>query len=206
MADLHRALAGALIRGAHALGVLHAERHGLFLVDVLAGVERGDEVLAMQVLRRGDEHRVDALVVQQVAVIEISLGAGRDGARVFQALGVDVGDAHEFGIGTGQRLAHDLRAAVAGADDAEANAVVGRQHVGRGDGAGQTAGHFADEDAARLHGNSFESTRHAQADGRKMTKDQDSTASFLDLPPLFVPKWLRTRRHSPHCRSGDLSC
>ena len=44
------------------LGVLHGERHRLFLVDVLAGLERGDEMLGMQVLRRGDQHRIDRFV------------------------------------------------------------------------------------------------------------------------------------------------
>ncbi|HEY3836006.1 MAG TPA: hypothetical protein VGL72_05525 [Bryobacteraceae bacterium] len=41
--DLHRALAGASVGGTHALGVIHGEGHGLFLVYVLAGVERCDE-------------------------------------------------------------------------------------------------------------------------------------------------------------------
>ena len=76
--DLDGALAGPLPRRAHLLGVLHGERHGFFLVDVLAGVERGHEVLAVQVLRGRDQHRVDALVFQEMAVVEVSLGVGRD--------------------------------------------------------------------------------------------------------------------------------
>ena len=75
MADLHGVLAAVvLVSRAHALGVVHRERHRLFLVDVLAGAERGDEMLAVQMLRRGDQDRVDVLVVEQVAVIEIGLG------------------------------------------------------------------------------------------------------------------------------------
>ena len=74
MPDLHRAFAGFLVRRAHALGVVDGERHGLFLIHVLAGVERGDEVLAVQVLRSGDQDGVDDLVVEQMAVIEIGLG------------------------------------------------------------------------------------------------------------------------------------
>ena len=70
------------------------------------------------------------------------------GLRIFQALGIDASD---FGVGTGQCLAQHLRTAIARPDDAEADAVAGRQHVGRGDGASQTAGHFADEDPARSH-------------------------------------------------------
>ena len=74
MADLHGSSCRLLVRRPHPLGVIHGERHRLFLVDVLAGVERGGEVLAMQVLRRGDQDRVDDLVFEQVAVVEIGLG------------------------------------------------------------------------------------------------------------------------------------
>ena len=82
MADLHRPLAARVFRTAARmrLGVVHGERHGLFLVDMLAGVERRGEVLAVQVLRGGDQDGVDALVVEQVAVIEVGLGVRRDGS------------------------------------------------------------------------------------------------------------------------------
>ena len=131
--------------------MLDAEGHGLFLIDMLAGFERRHEMLAMQMLRGGDQYRVDALIVQQVPVIQVRLRRRRNGPCVFQALGVDVRNTHEFGVGAGYRLAHDLRAAIAGADDAETNAVARRQHRGRGDGAGQTTGNFADKNPARLH-------------------------------------------------------
>ena len=77
---------GALIGGAHALGVIGIERHGLFLIDVLAGVERGGEAFGVQVLRRRDQHGVDAFIVQQMAVIEIGLGVGRDLLDLFEAV------------------------------------------------------------------------------------------------------------------------
>ena len=57
--------------GAHALGVVDGEGHGAFLIDVFAGGEGVDEMLAVQVLGRGDENGVDGLVVQQPAVIEM---------------------------------------------------------------------------------------------------------------------------------------
>ncbi len=148
VADLHGALAGLLEGGAHALGVVHGERHGLFLVDVLAGVQRGDEVLAVQVLRGGDQDGVDGLVVEQVAVVEIGLGSGHDLLRVFQALGVDVGESQEFGIGAIDYFADQGHATIARADDAEANAIVGSQHVGGGQRAGQAGCDLADEIAA----------------------------------------------------------
>ena len=130
MADLHGVLAAVFLeRGAHALGVVHGERHGLFLVDMLAGGDGGGEVLAMQVLRGGDQHRVDVLVVQQVAIVEVSLGVGRDLLDVFQAARVDVGGADAFHVLAGQRLLQDFGAAGAGTDDAEADTLVRAQGI-----------------------------------------------------------------------------
>ena len=108
-------------------------------------------MLAVQVLRGGDEDGVDGLVVQQVAVVEVGLDVGDDALHRLQALGVDVGRAHELGIGAGHRLAQDLEAAVAGADDAQADAVVGAEDVRRSQRSGQTGGEPSDESAAGLH-------------------------------------------------------
>ena len=153
VADLDGApAAGAFESGAHLLGMVHREGHGLFLVDVLAGVERGDEVLGVKVLRSGDEDGVDGRIFQEVAIVAMLPGGGRDGARLFQAAGVDVGHAGAFGVGAGEGFAQQFAAAGAGADDAEAHAVVGAEDVGRGQGAGEAGGHFADEITARLHG------------------------------------------------------
>ena len=76
----------------------------------------------MQVLRRGDQDGIDVLVFEQPPVVEVRLGAGSDVADLLQPARVDVGDADAFGVGAGQRLAQNLRAAVAGADDAQADA------------------------------------------------------------------------------------
>ena len=100
MPDLHRPAPGILIRGSHALGVIHIERHGFFLVDLLAGIERSDEMLGVEMLRRGDQHGVDGFIVEQVAVIEIGFGVGNDLLGVVQALGVDIGERNDLGIGT----------------------------------------------------------------------------------------------------------
>ena len=154
MADLYGVLAGVLLEGgAHALGVVHGERHGLFLVDMLAGGDGGGEVLAVQVLRGGDQDGVDVLVFQQVAIVEVGLGVGRDLLDIFQAAGVDVGSADAFHVLAGERLLEDLGAAGAGTDDAEADALVGAQGVAGCQRAGQTGGDIADEITARLHGN-----------------------------------------------------
>ncbi len=109
MADLHGVLAAVFLEsGAHAFGVVHRERHGLFLVDVLAGRNRRGEVLAMQVLRGRDQHRVDILIVQQVAVVQVSLGVGRDLFDIFQPARIHIGRADAFHVLAGQRLLQDF--------------------------------------------------------------------------------------------------
>ena len=55
------------------LGMVGTERHRLFLIDVLARLDRGHEVEGVLMLRRGDEHGVDRLVVEQLP--EVLVGA-----------------------------------------------------------------------------------------------------------------------------------
>src|ERR1017187_10299374 len=138
--------------GAHAFGVVHRERHRLFLVDVLAAGERGGEVLRVQVLRGGDQHRVDILVVEQVAIVEVGLGVRRDLFDVFQAAGIDVGGADALHVLAGQRLLEDFGAAGARTDDAQADALTGAEGVAGGQRAGETGSYVADEITAGLHG------------------------------------------------------
>ena len=64
--------------------MVHRKRHGLFLVNVFAGLHSRDEAFAMQMLRRGDEDGIDRFVFQQVTVIEIGLGVGREFPGVFR--------------------------------------------------------------------------------------------------------------------------
>ena len=54
MANRYGQLFVLLMRGPHPFGMVDGKGHRLFLVDVFAGVERGGEVFAVQVLRRGD--------------------------------------------------------------------------------------------------------------------------------------------------------
>src|ERR1039458_3120770 len=153
MADLDGMLAGIVMEsGAHAFGVVDGERHGLFLIDMLATRDGGDEVLGVEVLRGGDEHGVDVAVVQQAAVVEVGLGEGRDLPDIFQAAGIDVGGADAFHVLAGEGLLKDLGAAGTGADDAEADTLAGAEGVAGRQRAGQTGGDVADEIAARLHG------------------------------------------------------
>src|SRR5262245_10088706 len=98
MTDLYGSLNRVLVGRPHALGVIDREGHGLLLVDMLAGLERGREVLAVEVLRRGDQYRVDTLVVEEISVVEVSLRIRRNFFGVFQALGVDIRKCGEVGI------------------------------------------------------------------------------------------------------------
>ena len=151
VAYLHGAPAGALKRRAHFLGVRHRERHGLFLVDVLAGVERGREVLRVEVLGCGHQHGVDALVVQQGAVIVIGLGARRNAPGLVEPLAIHIGGADALDVVAAHGFEQDLLAALARPDDADAYALARAEHVGSRQRAGQTGSHFADEIPARLH-------------------------------------------------------
>src|ERR1019366_9319597 len=153
MADLDGTLAGIVLEsGAHAFGVVDGERHGLFLIDMLATRDSGGEVLGVEVLRGGDEDGVDVAVVQQAAAVEVGLGVGRDLPDILQAAGIDVGGAHAFHVLAGEGLLKDLGAAGAGTDDAEADPLAGAEGVARRQRAGQTSGDVAEEIAARLHG------------------------------------------------------
>src|ERR1017187_5422696 len=152
VADLHRAARRPLHGGSHALGLLHREGHGLFLVDVLAGIERRHERFAMQMLGRGDYHRVDRAIVQQLAVVQVQLGARSEPGRIFQATRINVGDRDALGVRAGQRLSQQFGPTRAHPDDAETHAFPGGQHVAAGQRAREASGHFPDEIPARLHG------------------------------------------------------
>src|ERR1035437_2836783 len=154
MADLDGMLAGVLQEsGAHAFGVVDGERHGLFLVDVLATGDGGGEVLRVEMLRGGDEDRVDIVVVEQAAIVEVGLGVGGDLFDVFQTARIDVGGADAFDVLASERLLEDFAAAGAGTDDAEADTLVRAEGIAGGQRAGETGSDAADEITARLHGN-----------------------------------------------------
>jgi hypothetical protein len=75
MSNLHYPLsAGLLVCGTHAFRVIHRKRHRLFLVNVLAGVERGYEVLAVKMLGRGDQDGIDRCILEEAPVVVIGSG------------------------------------------------------------------------------------------------------------------------------------
>ncbi len=72
---------------------------------MFAGIERGDKVLGVQVLRRGDQHGIHGLVFEQAPVVEVGLDAGSDLLDLLQAARVDVGGADALDVLQRQRLA-----------------------------------------------------------------------------------------------------
>ena len=79
--------------------------------------------------------------------------AGRDRRGRLQALRIDVGESGDLGVGAGADVIDQLHAAVARADDADADAVVRAQDAGRtsGQGPGQAVGDLTDEIPAGIH-------------------------------------------------------
>jgi hypothetical protein len=127
----------------------HGQGQRLLDVDVLAGAAGHHRHQRVPVVGRGDDHRVDVLVVEQVAEIPVRRGlpAGQLHALVQVGL-VDVADGHRLDLGAGQEVLPQRLPLVAAADDADADALAGsrdaaaRQGRGRA-GQGQPPGELA---------------------------------------------------------------
>ena len=104
------------------------EGHGLFLVDILAGLDRGHEIQSVLVLRRGDQHCVNTGIVKQPAKIGISLDVRDITLHFIQAARVKIGHRYPFNVGALQRGLENLLAAAAASDKADADAVVRSQY------------------------------------------------------------------------------
>ena len=124
--------ARAFERFAHAPGVVGVEGHGLFLVHVLPGLKRGNEIEHVLVLGRGDEDGVDRLVVKKLAEILILGGVGRKLFRFVQAARVNVSDRDGFHVRAFQRGLEDLSAAASRPDQGEADPIIRAQHAAGG--------------------------------------------------------------------------
>ena len=68
-------LAVPLDRVAQLDGLLDGVRHRLFDIDVLAGRHGVDGDLAVPVVGRGDQHGVDVVAFEQLAIVEIAFAA-----------------------------------------------------------------------------------------------------------------------------------
>jgi len=109
------------------------ERHSLFLVDVLSCLNGGNEIQRMLVLRSGNQHRVDGFVVEHFAEILVGMDRRNNSLHFVQAPCVDIRHGYRFDIGTFDGGVKDFLAAVAAANQADSDAVVGSQHTAEGE-------------------------------------------------------------------------
>ncbi len=129
-ADLHHA-PRPFISPAHAAGMLGIERHGLFLIDVLARLNGGNKAQGVLMLGSYNNDGVDAFVVQQSAEVLIGFDSGNDGLHFFQMTGVHIGHRHRLDVGTLDGRFEIELAARASSNQADSNAVIGSQHAAR---------------------------------------------------------------------------
>ena len=154
-ADLHDA-SGSIERFPHALGVVGAERHRLFLIDVLTGLDGGHEVEGVLMLRRRDEHGVYVLVVEQLP--EVLVGLDRRGERLHfvQPAAVQVGCGDGLRVAAAHGGLEYLLAAAAAPDEPEPDPIIcaddpaGRDQARHGDSHG-ALGALLHERAAVRH-------------------------------------------------------
>jgi hypothetical protein len=110
------------------------QRERLLDVHVLAGLARVDHLERMPVVGRVDDHRVDVGAFEHAAIVGV---AGRASAgllhRELDVRRVDVAHARDLDIVVRQEGVEHLVAAVADADDAHPDAVVGAEHAARTD-------------------------------------------------------------------------
>jgi hypothetical protein len=116
----------------HAPPLDHAQRQRLFDVDVLARLAGVDGLQGVPVVGGADDHGVHVLALQQPAVVaELPrVGADLAGGEVEVGL-VEVADGDHLGVALGEEGVEDLVAAVAQADEAQADAVIRPEDLAR---------------------------------------------------------------------------
>ena len=114
-----------LHRVAHGQALAQVQGHRLLQVDVLAGLAGVDRLQRVPVRRRGDDHRVDVLLREQLAVVAVGLGgllvpAGdrlRGGLRTIAGRGDD-------DVGMGRAVPQVALAHAAAADQPDVDPLV----------------------------------------------------------------------------------
>ena len=113
------------VRGAdHPLGVLQRVGHHLLAVDGLAGFQRVDRHLGVQVERGGDADALEVLALQHLPVVGVDLARpGRSSSRS-SGSGVDVRDRHDLDPGRRASWVRSFDALDARADPADPDRVL----------------------------------------------------------------------------------
>ena len=114
----------------HRQSILRIVDHGLFDVEILAGLAGIDGDWRVPVVRRGDDHRVDVVVPKHLAVIRIFLriAAGEFGRSVPADI-IDVAHGRNIDVRRFLYLADQVAAAAAGADHSDTWPVIGSQYA-----------------------------------------------------------------------------
>ena len=203
-ADGHHALV-LLDRLGHATGLVDRVGHRLLAVDVLLRLAGVDGHLGVPVVGRGDDHGVDVVVLQDLAIVDLGLLAAGLGLGVLAVAVVDVGhgdDVDELPLLLHLEEVADVGlGAAAWAEDGEVDAVVGADHLadgrvgerpGRRDGAGGRARRL--EESASGNGQLFShrgpsprwsgSRRGPSGASRPGPNGRDNAPSWRPRPPL----------------------
>src|SRR5208283_2226736 len=155
-ADLNDAI--RLFKGtSHTPCVIGIKGHGLFLVDILAGLNGGNKVERMQVLGSSDEDGVDGFIVEQASKIGVGLNRGNNLLGFVEAAGVDVGDGDSLRVGGVDSLFENVQSPATSTDQGKADAVIGAEDArgcekGIADQGGSTSCNTVDEISSIEHG------------------------------------------------------
>jgi hypothetical protein len=106
-------------------------RGRLLDVDVLAGLAGEHGHQRVPVIGGADDDGVDALVVEDAPEVGMLRGGRGHFGGLRQVGRVDVADRGDLDVGQALVPAHHAGTLPAGADDADANAVVGAEHAAR---------------------------------------------------------------------------
>src|SRR5688572_4288674 len=107
-------------------------RERLFAINMLAALHRVDGNPAVPVVRGGDQHSLNILSFEQLAVIQIAFGLG-DVLCTRQPALVHIADRYDldvFRVAPLNEVAYVTGAHSAAANHADADTIVGTQHAG----------------------------------------------------------------------------
>jgi hypothetical protein len=105
--------------------MVRVERHGFFLINVLAGLDCGNEIQGVLVLWSGNQHSIDALVIEQLPEVAVGFDVGKGAFHLVEAAGVNVGHGDALNVWAAQSGPEDLLTAASTPDQTNSDAVVG---------------------------------------------------------------------------------
>ncbi len=131
---LHAHLADAVVhprRLDDRRALLDRQRQRLLDVDVLAGRQRVERDWTVPVIRHGDEHRVDVLLVEERAMVFVGLRALRRLLSALDLCAVDVAETDEVRRPQREEIGHVADAARAASNQPHAQPILRAQNARR---------------------------------------------------------------------------